>query len=167
MKASDSMNANSERASADPDPVLYYKRALALRCPECGESPVFVPWSETHSLAQWMHPLEGCPRCHYAYEREPGYFLLSTWALNYGVMGGLGLLCALIAEWTLHPPFWMTFSCVAIPVMISNMLFVRHSKALFLAFDHIVDPEYQRLERERNGGMLTITKAVPKSVLIK
>ena len=70
---------------------LFYKRALKLRCPECGEHSIFKPLKETRSLNDWMHPLEGCPKCGYKYEREPGYFLLSTWALNYGIVGGLGL----------------------------------------------------------------------------
>lgn len=135
--------------SADPDPWLYYKRALQLRCPECGESRIFPPFSETHSLNQWMDPLEGCPHCHYKYEREPGYFLLSTWALNYGVVGGLGLIVALVSEWLWHPPFWRTMLCVAVPVIVSNILFIRHSKALFLAFDHIMDPQYKILERDK------------------
>ncbi|MEI6234266.1 MAG: DUF983 domain-containing protein [Planctomycetota bacterium] len=140
--------------SAEPDAVLYYKRALHLRCPECGESPIFTPLSQTRTVNQWMHPVEGCPRCNYKYEREPGYFLLSTWALNYGLVGGLGLMAALIVEWTWHPPFWQTMLCVAIPVIISNVLFVRHSKALFIAFDHIMDPQYQLIERQQNGGIL-------------
>lgn len=135
--------------STDPNPWLYYKRALQLRCPECGESRIFPPFSETHSLNQWMHPLEGCPHCHYKYEREPGYFLLSTWALNYGVVGGLGLIVALVSEWLWHPPFWQTMLCVAVPVIASNILFIRHSKALFLAFDHIMDPQYKILERDK------------------
>lgn len=98
-----------------------------------------------------MHPLEGCPKCHYKYEREPGYFLLSTWALNYGLVGGTGLAIALAAEWLWHPPFWLTMSCVALPVIIANMLFVRHSKALFLAFDHFMDPQNQSIERQEIG----------------
>ena len=153
--------------SNEPDPVVYYKRALSLRCPECGEAPIFKSWSDTHSVRDWMQPLQGCPHCHYNFEREPGYFLLSTWALNYGVMGGLGLMVALIVEWTWHPPFWQTFACVGVPVMISNILFVRHSKAFFLAFDHVVDPQYQRLEREQNGGVLRPVLAEQKSVRLQ
>ncbi len=82
--------------SAEPDGWLYFKRALSLRCPECGESHVFAPLHDTHSLKEWMQPLDGCPKCHYKYLREPGYFLLSTWALNYGVVGGLGLAAAFL-----------------------------------------------------------------------
>lgn len=119
---------------------LFLRRALRLRCPECGESPIFKPLSETRSVHDWMHPLEKCPRCNYRYEREAGYFLLSTWALNYGIVGGLGLLAAFYVEWNWHPPLWKTILCVAVPVLVSNFLFVRHSKAIFLAFDHHMDP---------------------------
>jgi uncharacterized protein (DUF983 family) len=127
--------------SADRKPSVFFLRALRLRCPECGESPIFTPLRETRSVSQWMHPLEGCPRCRYKYEREPGYFLLSTWALNYGLVGGLGLLAGLAVEWLWHPPVWQTITCVAVPVLAANVLFVRHSKAIFLAFDHFIDPQ--------------------------
>ncbi|HLX65100.1 MAG TPA: DUF983 domain-containing protein, partial [Planctomycetota bacterium] len=113
----------------EPNAKLFLERALRLRCPECGESHIFAPLRDTRTLSQWMHPLDSCPRCGYRYEREAGYFLLATWALNYGIVGGLGLLAAFYAEWVWHPPLWKTLLCVAIPVVVSNFLFVRHSKA--------------------------------------
>jgi len=124
-----------------PDFWLFLKRAMRMQCPECGRHRIFKPLSETRTLKDWMQPLEGCPECGYKYEREAGYFLLSTWALNYGIVGGLGLAAALYAEYTWHPAVWKTFLWVAVPVLISNFLFVRHSKAIFLAFDHYVDPQ--------------------------
>ena len=124
----------------EPSAWLFFKRALCLRCPECGQSRIFAPWSDTHNISQWMTPLERCPVCNYPYERESGYFLLSTWAINYGLIGGLGLMVAFYAEWGWHPPLWKTILCVAVPVVLANFFFVRHSKAFFLAFDHLVDP---------------------------
>ena len=64
-----------------------------------------------------MHPLEGCPQCRYKYEREPGYFLLSTWALNYGVIGGLGVIAAFAIEWMYKPPTAVTIAIVAVAVI--------------------------------------------------
>ena len=63
--------ARSRKARTEADPRwprarqawLYFRRALRLRCPECGVSPVFVPWYRTRSLRDWFTPLDGCPRC--------------------------------------------------------------------------------------------------------
>ena len=74
---------------------LYLKRSLLCRCPTCGDKPIFAPVKETRSLQDWFTPLDGCPKCGYAYEREPGYFLLAIWGVNYGVIGLGGILfCA-------------------------------------------------------------------------
>ena len=42
--------------------LVYLGRALRLRCPECGVSPVFVPARKTRSVRDWVTPLDGCPR---------------------------------------------------------------------------------------------------------
>jgi hypothetical protein len=47
--------------------------AFRLKCPPCGERPLFVPWHQVRSLQDWLMPLDGCPRCGYAFEREPGF----------------------------------------------------------------------------------------------
>src|SRR5438270_13736892 len=86
-----------------PSPWLYLKRALLLRCPECGISPMFVSWRRTRSLDDWFKPLDGCPRCGYAYEREPGYFLLATWGSQYFTVGGIGLVGGLVVDALFHP----------------------------------------------------------------
>lgn len=119
---------------------LYFKRSLRLVCPECGEHPIFTPLKKTRTLSQWVFPLQGCPKCGYKYEREDGYFLLSTWALNYGLMGGTGAIVAVAVEWNFHPPLWKTLTCILIPVMLGSFLFIRHSKSFFLAFDHFINP---------------------------
>src|ERR671915_519718 len=76
----------------------YFLRAARLRCPECGVSPVFVPLRRTRSLRDWFTPLDGCPRCGYAYERESGYFLLATWGIHYFTVTGLGLAFGLVID---------------------------------------------------------------------
>ena len=78
--------------------LRYFIRALRLRCPMCGISPIFVPWHRLNSLRNWFTPLDGCPRCGYAYERETGYFLLSIWAVNYGIGSLMGISIYLVLE---------------------------------------------------------------------
>ena len=84
--------------------LLYGRRALALRCPTCGVTPLFPSWKKVGNLSDWFSPSDGCPSCGYAFEREPGYFLLAIWGVNYGVvaLGGMALYFALRlwTEWS-------------------------------------------------------------------
>jgi uncharacterized protein (DUF983 family) len=124
----------------------YFWRAMRLVCPVCGVSPVFPSLARTRSMNDWFTPLDGCPRCGYAYDREPGYFLLSVWAINYGTAALLGLTLYLVFEWFYDWPVWTLIAAVVAPVVIFNILFARHSKAIFIAWDHWFDPH------EREGG---------------
>jgi uncharacterized protein (DUF983 family) len=90
--------------------------------------------------------LDGCPRCGYAYDREAGYFLLSIWAINYGIAALLGLVLYVIFEVFFDWPVWTLIVSVVVPVVFFNILFARHSKAIFVAWDHFFDPH------EREGG---------------
>ena len=114
--------------------------ALRWKCPTCGVSPIFIPWYEVRSLRDWFMPLDGCPRCGYPFEREPGYFLLSIFAINYGVGAFIGLVIYLVLDICLHLPIWLVLTLTIIPIPIFNLWFARHSKALFLAFDLFFDP---------------------------
>lgn len=124
----------------------YLLRALVLRCPVCGLTPIFPPLARTRSLHDWFTPLDGCPRCGFAYDREPGYFLLSIWAINYGIAALLGLVLYFLFEWFFDWPVWTLIASVVGPVVLFNLLFARHSKAIFIAWDHFFDPH------EPDGG---------------
>jgi uncharacterized protein (DUF983 family) len=107
---------------------------------------MFPEVARTRNLHDWFTPLDGCPRCGYAYDREPGYFLLSIWAINYGIAALLGLVLYLLFEWFFDWPVWTLIAAVILPVVLFNLLFARHSKAIFVAWDHFFDPH------EREGG---------------
>lgn len=138
------MNKDFHRA------MLYTARALMLRCPECGTRPVFLPLLKIRRLRDYFTPLDGCPRCGYAYERETGYFLLSIWAINYGVGSLLGIAIYCYLEFFHHLPLPQLLAGVITPVVLFNFLFARHSKALFLALDHYFDPHTK--DDSGNGG---------------
>jgi len=125
---------------------IYLRRAMLLRCPVCGKHPMFPSLARTRNAHDWFTPLDGCPRCGYAYDREPGYFLLSTWAINYGFAASLGLFLYFVFEWFYDWPVWTLITAVVVPVVAFNLLFVRHSKAIFIAWDHLFDPH------EKEGG---------------
>jgi uncharacterized protein (DUF983 family) len=122
--------------------------ALNLKCPTCGDRPLFIPWSHVRSLRDWFMPLDGCPRCGYPFEREPGYFLLAIFAINYGVGALIGLAIYLVLDFCFHLPIWLVLTLTIIPIPIFNLWFARHAKALFLAFDLFFDPH----RGEGDGG---------------
>jgi uncharacterized protein (DUF983 family) len=123
------------------NPWTFIGRALRLRCPECGHSRIFKPWRQTRTLDDWFRTLYGCEICNYAYEREQGYFLLSIWALNYGLIAGMAIVIMFTLEALFAPPTWVQVVFVIAPMPIFSFLFARHSKALFLALDHYCDPQ--------------------------
>src|SRR5688500_8167426 len=132
--------AKTAQNSGGPDWKTCFRRGMRLVCPECGVSPIFVPWRKVRSIFDWFTPLDGCSRCGYAYEREQGYFLLAVWGVNYGVVAGLGLIAGLLIQRAYHPPLWSPMWLWLLPMPILSLLFARHAKALFLAMDHYFDP---------------------------
>ena len=118
----------------------YFLRSLSLRCPTCGISPIFPSLKNTKTFRDWFTPLDGCPRCGYPYEREPGYFLLATWAGSYGMGSLIGLIFYFTIDLNFHPPILYLLLMVMVPVIIANILLARHAKSFFLAFDHFFDP---------------------------
>ncbi len=102
-------------------------------------------------------PLDGCPRCGYPFQREPGYFLLSIFAINYGVGALLGLVVYLFLDFVLHLPIWLVLTLTIVPIPIFNLWFARHSKALFLAFDLFCDPH----RGEEDGGDRDLKSPAP------
>ncbi len=124
----------------------YLIRATRLVCPVCGKTPIFPRALSVRRLWDWFTPLDGCPRCGYAYEREPGYFLMAIWAINCGSGSLLGLVTYLILALNFELPWSMLLPSVFVPMALFYVLFARHSKAYFIALDHLLDPH------ERGGG---------------
>lgn len=123
-----------------PSAWCCIRRALALRCPECGISPIFLPLRRVRGLYDYFTPLDGCPRCGFAYEREQGYFLLAVWGVNYGLVALLGVLVGLWIQNKYNPGVWSMKWLWLIPMPIMSFVFARYAKALFLAMDHYFDP---------------------------
>ena len=120
--------------------LVYLGRALRLRCPECGVSPVFIPAGRTRSVRDWVTPLDGCPRCGYAYERESGYFLIAIWGIHYFTVTGLGLAAGLVLDALVPMPLWLLVLVTAVPTVAFGAFFSRYAKSLYLAIDHYFDP---------------------------
>ena len=123
-----------------PRAWTYIGRAMRMRCPECGRQPIFVPVRRVRSLFDWFYPLDGCPQCGYAYEREQGYFLLAIWGVNYGLIAGGGMLIGMLLLSYTHVRMWVILVWLACLMPVASFLFARHAKALYLAMDHYFDP---------------------------
>ena len=139
----------------------YFFRACLLKCPECGTKPIFMSIFRVRRLRDYFTPLDGCPRCGYAYERELGYFLLSIWAINYGGGSILGIMIYCYLEYFYHLSLPLLLVCVISPVVLFNFFFARHSKAFLIALDHYFDPHVKNGEGGGNGGSNTKEPPAP------
>jgi hypothetical protein len=116
--------------TAPPDSVgQAFSRATSLKCPMCVKGQLF---------SGMLRMNKTCDQCGFRFERDPGYFLGSTY-INYG-------LTTLLTTWTyilLHfvigigrgwlIPGLATF-CVIFPVV-----FFRYARSLWLSFDCYFD----------------------------
>ncbi len=121
----------------------HLKRALSLKCPLCGSYPIFPEIRKTRTLFNWFQPLDGCPKCGYAYEREPGYFLLATWGGIYGFGSIFGLILYVIIVVIIKPDiYWIwELAIICFISMIFCFLIARHVKSLFIALDRFFDQD--------------------------
>ena len=127
----------------------YLGRAARLKCPVCGTRPIFLPLKRVRSLDDWFSPLDGCPRCGYPYEREPGYFLMAIFGFNLGaaVFVGITVFSILAASGRIEEmSTWELMAKTVLPIPFLNLLIARHCKAVFLALDHFVDPHRRNLD---------------------
>ena len=111
-------------------------RAMARRCPRCGQGKLF---------RRWFRMVERCPRCGLRLEREEGAFLGSL-SLNYAVTGMV--LITLLVVWVLtqspdlDPLLPMVGSLAILAVV--PALFYPFSKTIWAAIDlllHRLDPQ--------------------------
>jgi uncharacterized protein (DUF983 family) len=108
---------------------VVLKRAVKLRCPRCGDGRLFVGYFTMHAR---------CADCNLKYERDPGYFLGSTY-INYGLTAVTITVLYIVLHFMLEfnnrtLAFPLTALCVAVP-----LLFFRHARALWIAIDCFFD----------------------------
>lgn len=111
-------------------------RALTLRCPRCGGTPLFPD----PGLRGWFRMAPACALCGLRYERAQGYWVGAIY-LNYAAtavtaIGGYFLLwtrTGLSTGWQLA--IWMPF-CVVFP-----LVFFRWSRSLWLGLEFLLNPE--------------------------
>ncbi len=141
----------SEQLSDTQRAWLYFKRSLRLRCPVCGISPIFMATRRTEGVVDWFTHLPGCPRCGFAYDREPGYFLFALMMVTFVIaaFGGF-VVVILLGRYDVSTP--VLLACTLIPLIVVNVVLVRHIKAFYLAIDHFVHPFHENDPDEVQGG---------------
>src|SRR5712692_7258118 len=111
--------------------TLALRRAIALRCPRCGGTPLFRGWFA-------MAP--ACALCGLRFERAQGYFVGAIY-VNYAVtailaIGGFFLLWGLTALSTAAQ------LALLVPVVILFPLwFFRYSRSFWLALEWLINGE--------------------------
>jgi uncharacterized protein (DUF983 family) len=106
-------------------------RALRLRCPRCGRTPLFTGRFAMHA---------GCAACGLAYERAQGYWVGAVY-VSYAVTATTAIGGAFLAwvafgidmRWQLA--FWLPF------VVLFPLWFFRYSRAIWLAVETELNPE--------------------------
>lgn len=106
-----------------------YRRALKLRCPNCGEDNLFCSFFRMN---------EKCASCGLKYEREPGYFLGATY-VNYGWTAGTMTAAYLLFHIALDYPNSHVLPPLVAYVICFPVFFHRYARALWLAFDCFFD----------------------------
>jgi uncharacterized protein (DUF983 family) len=118
-------------------------RALQLRCPRCGRGALFRGFFAMH---------DECDACHLIFEREPGYFVGAIY-INYSVTTLIAVAGFLLLDGyttisvTAQIILWSVFG-VAFP-----LFFYRYSKSLWLAVDHLFNPEEPELRVLHRRGI--------------
>jgi uncharacterized protein (DUF983 family) len=110
--------------------VSILRRALALRCPRCGGTPLF---------RGWFTMVPACARCSFVYERAQGYWIGAIY-VNYGVTT-LIAITGFFVTWTQVPLTWELGLWGAF-VVVFPLWFFRYSRSLWLGLEYLVNPEH-------------------------
>jgi uncharacterized protein (DUF983 family) len=111
--------------------VRTLRRAVALRCPRCGETELFRTWFSMR---------ERCGLCGLQFERAQGYFVGAIY-INYAVTTGIAVVGYFVLWRTAalstagQLALWMPF------VVLFPLWFFRYSRSLWLALEYLVNPE--------------------------
>ena len=118
-----------------PTPGRMLARGLAKRCPLCGAGRLF---------SRWFTMKERCPRCHYRFEREEGFFL-GAYVINLAVAQALVILLAVVPAIVLlnadaDVSLWPVLAAGVAAAVLAPLLFYPWSKTLWVAIELIMRP---------------------------
>ena len=114
-------------------------RALRLRCPRCGRSPLYARYFRMH---------ERCAACGLRYEREQGFFVGAIY-INYAVTVAVAVGVVLGLDWTVGLTLAQQLAIGVGLGVVVPLAFFRHARSLWLVMNYLVAMGEQRHERER------------------
>lgn len=104
---------------------VLMSRALKLKCPQCGQSPMFH---------QWFRMYPQCNHCGLKYERDPGYFLGSIY-INYGLTAIITTIVYIVTHFAFDMPNWWVVPPLLAFCIIFPLFFFPFARAYWLAMD--------------------------------
>jgi uncharacterized protein (DUF983 family) len=108
---------------------LLLGRALRLRCPVCGKSPM---------MRDWFHVKERCSACGHVFEREEGYFT-GAMALNLVITEGVVAVVVLPAT-LLQAPIIPVIAVAILGSVGLPLLAFPYARALWIVIDLLLHP---------------------------
>ena len=114
---------------------------LHSRCPVCKKGALFQPLSRLNSPVDFFLPLKNCDQCGFRFGREPGYYFGVLTPTLPILSLATGLVFVVGGYLLFHPedPHDL-IPMGALGVAIGFILFWRASIAIFMSFDHAIDP---------------------------
>jgi uncharacterized protein (DUF983 family) len=120
-------------------------RAARLRCPRCGETPLFPRRGArgtplARRIAGWFTMVPSCALCGLVFERAQGYFVGAIY-LNYAATVGL-VMGGYLTLWAFSDLSTGAQLALWLPVALAFPLwFFRYSRSLWLALEYALNPE--------------------------
>jgi uncharacterized protein (DUF983 family) len=113
---------------------------LRSRCPVCGKGRLFVPYWKVNQIRDFFLPPLACNQCQFQYRREPGYYfgVLTPTLSILAVMSGI--VCAGIAYFLFQIEIPDVVLLSLLGLCGGVFVFFRTAIAVFIAFDHAIDP---------------------------
>lgn len=116
---------------------------LRSRCPVCGNGRLFVPLMELSSPVDLWEPAKKCRICKFTYRREPGYFFGAVIPVLPILSIVAGLFSAGVYYLFLRPSeVDEVLPSGAAGMALGFILFYRVTIALYISFDHTIDPPF-------------------------
>lgn len=108
--------------------------ALLLRCPRCGITPL-------RKQGSWFEFEEGCTRCGYRYEREPGYFWGAPWMINYPLVAVMTIVLTIFyLRSDMHLNSLVLASIVSGVAIGMSLFLYPFARSLWMYGDHLFHP---------------------------
>lgn len=129
--------------SRDPGFFDILGRTLRSKCPVCGLGHLFTPYFRVHSMGEAFMPSRSCDHCGFRFCREPGYFF-GVLAPTLPILAlGMGAASAWFALLMVGADISVILAAGAMGLGLGFFAFFRSALAIYVAFDHAVDPPKQ------------------------